>query len=114
VLPATLQFDSYNECEDIIGQVEAYKERHGVYPESVHADNTYRNSNNQSFCRKYAIRLSGAPLRERFSWDLSDNNKQVSLSLLIFVVGSARRLWMSTRLVPTTSSIPTLETAFQG
>jgi len=37
-------FESFNECSDLIAQVQSYKERHGVYPENVHADNTYRNS----------------------------------------------------------------------
>jgi IS5 family transposase len=61
-------FESFNECSDLIAQVESYKERHGVYPESVHADNAYRNSKNRRFCREHAIRLSGAPLRQRSNW----------------------------------------------
>lgn len=58
-------FESYNECDDLIAQVESYRKRHGVYPESVHADNTYRNSKNRRFCCEHGIRLSGAPLRQR-------------------------------------------------
>ena len=89
-------FEAYNECEDLIGQVEAYKQRHGVYPESVHADNTYRNSGNIRYCRQRGIRLSGARLRERFSWDLSDHNKQAHQDLVDRVaiegkIGEAKR-----------------------
>ena len=108
-------FDAYNECEDLIGQVKAYKKRHGVYPESVHADNTYRNSGNRRFCREHGIRLSGARLRERFSWDLSDNNKLAHQDLIDRVViegkiGEAKRryklgLVMSKRPATTITSI---------
>ena len=89
-------FEAYNECEDLKGQVEAYKKRHGVYPESVHADNTYRNSGNIRYCRQRGIRLSGARLRERFSWDLSDHNKQAHQDLVDRVaiegkIGQAKR-----------------------
>lgn len=89
-------FEAYNECEDLKGQVEAYKQRHGVYPKSVHADNTYRNSANIRYCRQHGIRLSGARLRERFSWDLSDHNTQAHQDLVDRVaiegkIGQAKR-----------------------
>ena len=61
-------FDSYNECEDLIEQVELYKRRHRVYPESVHADNAYRNKKNRCYCRERGIRLSGAPFGKRSNW----------------------------------------------
>ena len=39
--------------------MEAYRDRFGFYPESVHADKIYRNRNNIKFCKKHGIRLSG-------------------------------------------------------
>jgi hypothetical protein len=57
-----ISWDSYNESEDIIGQIESYHRRFGFYPESVHADKIYRNRRNRRYCKKYGIRLSGPPL----------------------------------------------------
>lgn len=57
-----LSWDNYNESGDLITQVEAYRERLGFYPESVHADKIYRNRNNIKFCKKHGIRLSGPRL----------------------------------------------------
>lgn len=39
-----------------------FHKRFGFYPESVHADQIYRNQDNRRYCRKYGIRLSGPPL----------------------------------------------------
>ena len=55
-------WDNFNECLDLQDQVEAYKRRFGVYPESVHADRIYRTRNNLRFCTKHHIRLSGPRL----------------------------------------------------
>ena len=57
-----VSWDSYNESEDLPGQVERYKERFGFYPESVHADQIYRNRKNRAFCKEKGIRLSGPAL----------------------------------------------------
>lgn len=57
-----VSFDSYNESSDLIGQVESYHERFGHYPESVHADQIYRNREIRKYCKKNGIRLSGPPL----------------------------------------------------
>ena len=57
-----ISWDSYNESGDLIGQIEKYHKRFGFYPESVHADQIYRNRDNRRYCRKYGIRLSGPPL----------------------------------------------------
>ncbi len=57
-----LDWNNYNESGDLIGQVEAYKDRFGFYPESLHADKIYRNRANIKFCKKYGIRLSGPRL----------------------------------------------------
>ena len=57
-----LDWNNYNESGDLSGQIEAYKERFGFYPSSVHADKIYRNRKNIKFCKKHDIRLSGPPL----------------------------------------------------
>ena len=57
-----INWDNYNESGDLIKQIELYRDRFGVYPESVHADKIYRNRENRRFCRKHGIRLSGPPL----------------------------------------------------
>jgi len=50
-------WDNFNECQDLQVQVEAYKRRFGVYPESVHADRIYRTRENLRYCRKHGIRF---------------------------------------------------------
>jgi hypothetical protein len=55
-------WDAYNEGGDLPGQVEAYRRRHGHYPESVHADGIYRTRANLRYCKERNIRLSGPPL----------------------------------------------------
>lgn len=52
-------WDAYNECLDLPAQVEAFRERYGHYPESVHADAIYRTRANRAYCKERAIRLSG-------------------------------------------------------
>jgi transposase, IS5 family len=55
-------WDNFNECQDLQEQVEDYKRRFGVYPESVHADRIYRTRDNLRYCKKRGIRLSGPRL----------------------------------------------------
>lgn len=55
-------WDNFNECLDLKDQVEAYRKRFGVYPESVHADRIYRTRDNLRYCKKHQIRLSGPRL----------------------------------------------------
>jgi hypothetical protein len=55
-------WDNYNESGDLIGQIEKYRKRFGFYPESVHADQIYRNRENRRYCKAQGIRLSGLPL----------------------------------------------------
>jgi hypothetical protein len=58
-----LSWESYNESQDLPMHVEKYKERYGVYPESIHADQIYLNRENRRLCREvYRCRLSGKPL----------------------------------------------------
>jgi hypothetical protein len=57
-----ISWDNFNESTDFIAQIEAYKQRFGFYPESVHADKIYRNRDNLRYCKKYGIRVSGPKL----------------------------------------------------
>lgn len=57
-----ISWDAFNESERLIGQVEKFKDKYGYYPESVHADQIYRNRENLKYCRERNIRLSGARL----------------------------------------------------
>jgi len=57
-----VSWDNYNESGDLIGQIKKYHNRFGFYPESVHADQIYRNRDNRRYCKKHGIRLSGRPL----------------------------------------------------
>jgi len=54
-----LSWDAYNECLDLPAQVEAFQQRHGHYPESLHADAIYRTRANRAYCKERGIRLSG-------------------------------------------------------
>ncbi len=57
-----LDWDPYHESSDLVAQVEAYKQRFGCYPASVHCDAIYRTRENRKFCKKHNIRMSGPPL----------------------------------------------------
>jgi IS5 family transposase len=57
-----ISWDPYHESQDLIGQVEKYKQRFGCYPVSIHADKIYRTRENLAYCRDRGIRLSGPPL----------------------------------------------------
>jgi len=57
-----ISWDNFNESTDLKDQIEAYKNRFGHFPESVHADKIYRNRDNRRYCKKYGIRLSGPRL----------------------------------------------------
>lgn len=54
--------DNFNEFNVLQCQLEACKQRFGVYPASVHADRIYRTRDNLRFCKKHGIRLSGPRL----------------------------------------------------
>ena len=57
-----ISWDAYNESGDLIGQIKAFRQRFGHYPESVHADKIYRTRANRRFCKENGIRLSGPAL----------------------------------------------------
>jgi transposase, IS5 family len=65
-----LSWDAYNEGQDLIGQIEKYRERFGFYPESVHVDKIYRTRINREFCRVNNIRITGPALgRPKEKWE---------------------------------------------
>jgi IS5 family transposase len=57
-----LSWNAYNESADLIAQADAYRDRFGSYPASIHADKIYRTRDNIKFCKKHGIRLSGPAL----------------------------------------------------
>ena len=57
-----LSWDSFNESQDFVTQVELYRDRFGVYPESVHVDKIYRTKANRKWAKDRGIRMSGPPL----------------------------------------------------
>jgi len=56
------QWDNFNEGVTLIESVETYKNRFGVYPKEVLADQIYRSRENRAYCKERGIRLSGPPL----------------------------------------------------
>ncbi len=57
-----LDWKNFNESCDLESQIETFKTHTGVYPESVHIDQIYRNKKNRAFCKEKGIRVSGVPL----------------------------------------------------
>lgn len=57
-----LNWDNYNESLDLPAQIDAYRERFGCYPASVHVDRIYRTRANRALCKSLGIRMSGPPL----------------------------------------------------
>jgi hypothetical protein len=57
-----LSWDNYNEGTLFIASVEAYKQRYGYFPESVHVDKLFLSKVNRHYCKERGIRISGPPL----------------------------------------------------
>jgi transposase, IS5 family len=57
-----LSWDAYHEGHDLPGQVEAYRKRHGHYPEKLLADPLYGARENRKFLNEKGIRFAGKPL----------------------------------------------------
>jgi len=55
-------WDNFAEGNTLQASAERFRERHGVYPEAIIADKTYRNRENINFCKANGIRLSGPRL----------------------------------------------------
>jgi len=58
----TLSWDAYNESSDLPGQVEAYRELNGYYPEVVITDTIYGTRENRQWLKDRGIRYSGKAL----------------------------------------------------
>jgi len=57
-----LSWDAFNESTDLKTHVRRYKERFGVYPESVHADGVYGTRDNRKWLKGKKINFAGKPL----------------------------------------------------
>lgn len=57
-----LRWDAFHEGKDLPSQVEAYRERHGVYPEVVLGDTIYGSRENRRYLKALGIRFAGKPL----------------------------------------------------
>lgn len=55
-------WDAFNESQNLIEQVEAYKIRYGYYPEVVLADPIYGTRDNRAWLKDKGIRYAGKPL----------------------------------------------------
>lgn len=69
-----INWDAYNEGEDLIPQVEAYKKRYGYYPETVSADPIYGTLANRKWLKENGIKFAGKPLG-RPPKETSENKK---------------------------------------
>jgi len=57
-----VSWDAYHEGGDLIHQVDNYRDRYGVYPEVVIADQIYGSHENRAYLKSKGIRFSGKPL----------------------------------------------------
>ncbi len=57
-----LRWDAFNEGGDLVGQVEAYHDCYGYYPEAVLADPIYGTRANRHYLKQKNIRFAGKPL----------------------------------------------------
>ena len=71
-----LDFEAYNESEDLPKIVERYRERTGHYPKRLLADKIYRTRDNLAYCKEHGIRLSGPPLGRPRKDELRDRKSE--------------------------------------
>ena len=57
-----LDWNNYNEAEDLKVSAENYKTRNGYYPKKINADQKYMTRANRDWCKENNIFLSGKPL----------------------------------------------------
>ena len=57
-----LRWDAFHEGGDLKSQVEAYRARHGYYPEAVLGDPVYGTQANRRYLKGHGIRFAGKPL----------------------------------------------------
>ena len=55
-------WDAYNECEDLIPHLRAYKKRFGCQPKKFEADKIYMNRKNRRILKLLKIEIAGKPL----------------------------------------------------
>jgi hypothetical protein len=55
-------WDAYNECDDLMLHLRAYKKRFGYLPAKVEADKIYMNRRNRQILRLLGIEIGGKPL----------------------------------------------------
>ena len=55
-------WDAYNECDDMMTHLRAYKKRTGCLPQTVEADKIYLNRKNRRILRLLKIEVGGRPL----------------------------------------------------
>lgn len=70
-----LSWDAYHEGHDLSNQVEAYRKRHGHYPEKVLADPLYGTRDNRKYLKEKGIRFAGKPLGRPPKTISAENNK---------------------------------------
>jgi len=61
----TFSWDAYHEGDDLMKQVESYKELHGHYPELVQVDKIYATRENRMWLAERNIRITAVPLGRR-------------------------------------------------
>jgi hypothetical protein len=69
-------WDNFAEGKTLMDSVEKYRRRHGVYPEAVLADKTYRNRENIKYCKEHGIRLSGPRLGRPIASEIEADKEQ--------------------------------------
>lgn len=69
-----LRWDAFHEGLDLVAQVEAYRERHGHYPERVLADPLYGTRANRDYLKQRGIRFAGKPLGR--PQQITDENRE--------------------------------------
>lgn len=73
-----LRWDAFHEAKDLIPQVEAYKTRHGHYPEKVLVDPLYGTRVNRNYLKEKGIHYAGKPLG-RPKKETEENKAQLKL-----------------------------------
>jgi len=68
-------WEAYSEAGLLKSCVEAYRKKHGFYPEAVIVDKLYRNRDNRNYCKERGIRISGPRLGRPSKQDISDSKK---------------------------------------
>lgn len=71
-----LRWDAFHEGLDLASQVEAYRVRHGHYPERVLADPLYGTRSNRAYLKQHGIHFAGKPLG-RPKQETDENREQL-------------------------------------